>query len=118
MTPEQFDQFIEEHPQVSWTPARVKGECLESVEIEDATGLAFRVEGVSWYENPHNVTFISAEKTRRMEPHDLMPALARGLDMEHITRITGYFTKVSSWNKGKRGELNDRYRNPGFTRAA
>lgn len=28
-----------------------------------------------------------------------------------ITRITGYFTKVSSWNKGKRGELRDRYRN-------
>ncbi len=35
-------------------------------------------------------------------------------DSEHvdgITRITGYFTKVSSWNKGKVGELHDRYRN-------
>ena len=35
-------------------------------------------------------------------------------DSEHvdgITRITGYFTKVSSWNKGKLGELRDRYRN-------
>ncbi|MGO8822554.1 MAG: anaerobic ribonucleoside-triphosphate reductase [Desulfomonilaceae bacterium] len=31
--------------------------------------------------------------------------------VEQITRITGYFTKVSSWNKGKRGELKDRYRN-------
>jgi ribonucleoside-triphosphate reductase (formate) len=30
--------------------------------------------------------------------------------VEQITRITGYFTKVSSWNKGKRGELKDRYR--------
>jgi ribonucleoside-triphosphate reductase len=30
---------------------------------------------------------------------------------ESITRITGYFTKVSSWNKGKLGELRDRYRN-------
>ncbi len=35
-------------------------------------------------------------------------------EVEGITRITGYFTKVSSWNKGKRGELNDRYKNPGF----
>ena len=34
--------------------------------------------------------------------------------VEGITRITGYFTKVSSWNKGKRGELNDRYKNQGF----
>jgi anaerobic ribonucleoside-triphosphate reductase len=32
-------------------------------------------------------------------------------DVEGITRITGYFTKISSWNKGKLGELRDRYRN-------
>jgi ribonucleoside-triphosphate reductase len=31
--------------------------------------------------------------------------------VEGITRITGYFTKVSSWNKGKVGELQDRCRN-------
>jgi len=30
--------------------------------------------------------------------------------VEGITRITGYFTKTSSWNKGKLGELRDRYR--------
>jgi len=30
--------------------------------------------------------------------------------VEGITRITGYFTRLSSWNKGKRGELADRYR--------
>jgi ribonucleoside-triphosphate reductase len=34
--------------------------------------------------------------------------------VEGITRITGYFTKVSSWNKGKRGELRDRYKNDNF----
>jgi len=32
-------------------------------------------------------------------------------DVDGITRITGYFTKISSWNKGKLGELHDRYRN-------
>jgi anaerobic ribonucleoside-triphosphate reductase len=35
-------------------------------------------------------------------------------ELDHITRITGYFTRVSSWNKGKLGELKDRYRNNGF----
>jgi len=35
-------------------------------------------------------------------------------EVEGITRITGYFTKTSSWNKGKIGELNDRFRNHGF----
>ena len=31
-------------------------------------------------------------------------------DVDGITRITGYFTRISSWNKGKLGELKDRYR--------
>ncbi|MEW5937189.1 MAG: anaerobic ribonucleoside-triphosphate reductase [Candidatus Thermoplasmatota archaeon] len=30
--------------------------------------------------------------------------------VEGITRVTGFFSKTSSWNKGKRGELKDRYR--------
>lgn len=34
-----------------------------------------------------------------------------GEAVEQITRITGYFTKVASWNKGKKGELRDRFRN-------
>jgi anaerobic ribonucleoside-triphosphate reductase len=37
-------------------------------------------------------------------------------DVDGITRITGYFTRLSSWNKGKIGELHDRYRNQGFLR--
>jgi anaerobic ribonucleoside-triphosphate reductase len=35
-------------------------------------------------------------------------------DVDGITRITGYFTKISSWNKGKIGELRNRYRNETF----
>ena len=35
-------------------------------------------------------------------------------DVDGITRITGYFTKISSWNKGKIGELQNRYRNHDF----
>ncbi len=31
-------------------------------------------------------------------------------DIDGITRITGYFTRISSWNKGKLGELHDRHR--------
>lgn len=42
----------------------------------------------------------------------LKPACPRcgSLDVDGITRITGYFTRTSSWNKGKRGELVDRRR--------
>lgn len=35
-------------------------------------------------------------------------------DVEGISKITGYFSKISSWNKGKRAELRDRKRNGGF----
>jgi ribonucleoside-triphosphate reductase len=31
-------------------------------------------------------------------------------NIDHITRVTGYFTRVSGWNKGKKAELKDRYR--------
>jgi len=31
-------------------------------------------------------------------------------NIDHITRVTGYFTKVSGWNKGKKAELKDRFR--------
>jgi len=34
--------------------------------------------------------------------------------VEGITRITGYFSKVPGWNKGKLGELADRYKNQGY----
>ena len=32
------------------------------------------------------------------------------MDVDGITRITGYFTRTSSWNDGKRAELQDRVR--------
>ncbi|MFA4967678.1 MAG: anaerobic ribonucleoside-triphosphate reductase [Candidatus Margulisiibacteriota bacterium] len=31
-------------------------------------------------------------------------------DVEGITRITGYFSRVAGWNKGKIGELKERYK--------
>jgi ribonucleoside-triphosphate reductase len=32
------------------------------------------------------------------------------MDVDGITRVTGYFSKVSGWNDGKRAELADRFR--------
>lgn len=33
-------------------------------------------------------------------------------EVDGITRVTGYFTRTSSWNAGKRGELADRAKTP------
>ncbi|MFC1790636.1 anaerobic ribonucleoside-triphosphate reductase [Patescibacteria group bacterium] len=32
-------------------------------------------------------------------------------EVDGVTRVTGFFSRVSRWNKGKVGELKDRYRN-------
>jgi hypothetical protein len=40
----------------------------------------------------------------------LCAAAACGKDVDHITRVTGYFSRTSGWNKGKEAELRDRHR--------
>jgi len=47
--------------------------------------------------------------------HEVCPSqTCQSTDVDGITRITGYFTKISGWNKGKLGELKDRFRNGEF----
>lgn len=55
--------------------------------------------------------FTICNKCGRMERGllDLCPACGSE-DVDGITRITGYFTRTSSWNAGKRAELRDRTR--------
>lgn len=48
-----------------------------------------------------------------IEKHDLdalLKATHCGRNVEAITRVTGFFSKVSAWNKGKIAELYDRHR--------
>ena len=33
-----------------------------------------------------------------------------GRNVEQATRVTGFFSKVKGWNKGKTGELKERYK--------
>jgi anaerobic ribonucleoside-triphosphate reductase len=40
----------------------------------------------------------------------LTASCSQGKDVDHITRVTGYFSRTSGWNKGKAGELKDRHR--------
>lgn len=57
-------------------------------------------------------TFFSEEKISANELNRLLVATHQGRNIEHITRVTGYFSKVSGWNKGKVAELIDRHRTP------
>ena len=44
---------------------------------------------------------------------DILKLSHQGRNVEHITRVTGYFSKVENWNKGKKSEFSDRYRTKG-----
>ena len=79
--------------------------------FEDNGDVYFKDKSIPWYAgNESRCTKITSEKFKSMGVEELDEAVYGGLRLEQITRITGYFTKVASWNKGKVGELKDRRR--------
>lgn len=58
--------------------------------------------------NPEFTTCLDCNRTQRGLRSSC--GFCGSAKVENITRITGYFSKVSGWNKGKLGELRDRYR--------
>jgi len=56
-------------------------------------------------------TSIDMSKLKEIDIKQLHKKLVGCRDVDHITRVTGYFSKTSGWNKGKTGELKDRVRN-------
>ncbi|MFH2069396.1 MAG: anaerobic ribonucleoside-triphosphate reductase [Candidatus Omnitrophota bacterium] len=57
-------------------------------------------------------TFLPQEVISAQDLAHLLAKTHQGRNVEHITRVTGYFSKVSGWNKGKVAELADRHRTP------
>ncbi len=56
------------------------------------------------------LTFFSENAILDNNMDYLLNQTHHGKNIEQITRVTGYFSKVNSWNKGKKAELKDRYR--------
>ena len=96
------------------TQAELTGFLEKNKNIEshtDESSSYFRNNDLPWYANNagHN-TRITNDMIAKLSPDELISHINKGLEVEQITRITGYFTKISQWNKGKRGELKDRFR--------
>ncbi len=55
---------------------------------------------------------ITLEAILKQEPGDVIEALETGVrdKLYGITRIVGYYSRTSNWNKSKLGELKDRHR--------
>ena len=53
---------------------------------------------------------LNMRKLPNISAEELRIVLSGGKNVEQITRVTGFFSKVSAWNKGKTGELKERYK--------
>ena len=60
-----------------------------------------------WFKTMHHVTLDALSKLTLSQ---LAAVTAAGKDVDHISRVTGYFSHASRWNKGKQAELRDRAR--------
>lgn len=94
MTLEELNGFLEKNPQVEWA--------------QDDDGNLFLRH--SQFDGEHEKIKIEPGALDSLTSQKLEQVLIGGRNVEHITRVTGYFSKVSGWNKGKRGELVDRER--------
>jgi len=91
---EELNVYLEKNPEIEWA-------------FDDSGNLFLR-----------HPTFDSKDEKLKIEPRGLKELtegklnkiLVGGRNVEHITRVTGYFSRVSGWNKGKRAELVDRSR--------
>jgi hypothetical protein len=94
MTKDELKAFLDARPYVLWA--------------EDEVGnLYFRHEK---YDSEEEKVKVEPSALAQLTPEKLEKILVAGRNVEHITRITGYFSRVSGWNKGKKGELADRYK--------
>jgi hypothetical protein len=97
MTPAELSAFEAANPHIT------------TIDHENLGAIGFRNERLPWYRNNRaGQTVITCGKLAEMTADGLLQAINKGLEVEQIARITGYMTKVSSWNPGKVGELKDR----------
>lgn len=98
MTEVDFDEYLVAHGDLEY-------------HFEGNGDVCFRDKSILWYDHDESrCTKITSDKFKAMGTEELDDAIYGGLKLEQITRITGYFTKVASWNRGKLAELKDRKR--------
>jgi len=96
MTIEEFESFVSKD-NIEWG--------------EDEENFYFRNLDLAWYANDHDrAVKVLKPKMSSLSVTKLEEEINKGLKIEQISRVTGSFAKVNSWNPGKRAELKDRYK--------
>ncbi len=94
MTIDELSTFLENNQQIEWT--------------YDDDGIIYLRH--THYDGQNDKVRIEPRALAELTPQKLEQVLIGGRNVDQITRITGYFSKVSGWNKGKKGELVERQR--------
>ena len=94
MTLDELNAWLESNPNVEWAQ-------------DDDGSLYFRH---TIFDDLHEKVKVEARALAELTPAKLEQVIIGGRNIDHITRVTGYFSRVSGWNRGKRGELADRER--------
>lgn len=94
MTLNELNEFLEKNPAVEWA--------------RDDDGNIYLRHNV--FDGEHDKIKIEPHALEKLDAATLEKVLVGGRNVEHITRVTGYFSRVSGWNRGKRGELAERNR--------
>jgi hypothetical protein len=94
MTLDELNAYLENNPQIEWA--------------KDDDGNLYLRHAV--FDGEREKVKIEPKALNKLTPQQLDQILVGGRNVEHITRVTGYFSRVSGWNKGKKGELIDRQR--------
>jgi hypothetical protein len=90
----ELNEFLENHPEAEWA--------------QDDDGNLYLRHTI--FDRESEMIKVEPQALAELTPAKLEQVMVNGRNVEQITRITGYFSKVSGWNKGKRGELAQRQR--------
>ena len=58
----------------------------------------------------NTTTKFTDEAIEKYSLEELIKMTHHGKNINHITRVTGYFSVVENWNEGKKQELKDRFK--------
>ena len=83
---------------------------LDDEEVDSPVTVMWYRQGRRPGEDPAAVTKLEWFAVEQNDWPTLDKACKQGKDVDHISRVTGYFSKTSGWNRGKQAELKDRAR--------
>jgi len=95
MDRKELDKFLESYDRLVWSehPEKPGSIIIKFEDDEDECAIIIDTANMS------NVT-----------SNDIIRQLHNGRNIQQMTRVTGFFSRVSSWNSGKIAELKDRHR--------